>query len=134
MQLWESQPSTPFYTLSNNSRPSQSFLKPLNGRASTLYYRSCSLRPKCVSPTETTTLTERASKIPSSSIQKTEDDTKGREIIQFQEYHKVKWQEYTFQEVVDSMAVESIIADVNAQYAEELEEDYVGYKIRPSRR
>ena len=43
-----------------------------------------------------------------------------------QEYHKVKWQEYTFQEVVDSVAVKAIAAVVNAQYLEELEEDYVG--------
>ena len=36
---------------------------------------------------------------------KIEDDTKGRKLIQFQEDHKVKWQEYTFQEVVDSVTV-----------------------------
>ena len=55
-------------------------------------------------------------------------DNKGRELLQFQEDHKVKWQEYTFQEVVDSVVVESINAAVDAQYVEELEDDYVEYK------
>ena len=59
---------------------------------------------------------------------KIEDDTKGHNTLQLQEYHKVNWQEYTFQEVVDYVAVEAIIAAVDAQYVEDLEEDYVGYK------
>ena len=57
---------------------------------------------------------------------KIEDNNKGREIPQFQKDQKVKWQDYTFQEVVDSVAVKAIAAVVNAQYLEELEEDYVG--------
>ena len=40
----------------------------------------------------------------------------------------MEWQEYPFQEVVDSVAVESIVAAGDAQYVEELKEDYVGYK------
>ena len=59
---------------------------------------------------------------------KIEDDTKGHNTLQLQEYHKVNWQEYTFQEVVDYLAVEAIITAVDAQYVEDLEEDYVGYK------
>ena len=57
---------------------------------------------------------------------KIEDNNKGREIPHFQKDQKVKWQDYTFQEVVDSVAVKAIAAVVNAQYLEELEEDYVG--------
>ena len=52
---------------------------------------------------------------------KIDDDTKGREILQLQEDHKVNWQEYTFQEVIDSMAVEAIVAAVDAKYMEQLE-------------
>ena len=32
----------------------------------------------------------------------------------------VKWQEYTFQEVVDLVAVEAIFATADAQYVEEI--------------
>ena len=59
---------------------------------------------------------------------KIEDDTKGHELVQIQEDHKVNWQEYTFQEAIDAMAVEATIAAVDAQYVEQIEEDYVGYK------
>ena len=59
---------------------------------------------------------------------KLEDYTKGSELLQFKEDHKVRWQEYTVQEVVDYTAVEAIISAVDAQYVEELEEDYFGYK------
>ena len=58
---------------------------------------------------------------------KIEDDTKGRNLIQFQEDHKVDWQEYTFQEVVYTVAVKAIVAAVDAQYVEELEQNYVSY-------
>ena len=54
---------------------------------------------------------------------KIEDDTKGRELLQFQEDHKVNWKEYTFQEVVDDVAVEAIVAAVDAQYMEDIKED-----------
>ena len=49
---------------------------------------------------------------------KVEDDTKGRKILQLQEYHKVNCQEYTFQEVIDAVAVEAIVAAADAQYVE----------------
>ena len=57
-----------------------------------------------------------------------EDITKGREILQFQAEQKIEWQEYTLQEVVDLVSVESTVAAVDAQYIEETKEDYVGYK------
>ena len=57
-----------------------------------------------------------------------EDDTKGRKLLQLQENQKFDWQKYTFQEVVESVAVESIVAAINAQCVEDLEEDYFGYK------
>ena len=59
---------------------------------------------------------------------KMDDNKKGRNILQIQEDQRVQWKEYTFQEVVDSMAVEAIAAAVDAQYVNDLEEDYVGYK------
>ena len=49
---------------------------------------------------------------------KIEDITQGRELLQLQAYHKVEWQDYTFQEVVESVAVEAIVASVDAQYVE----------------
>ena len=58
---------------------------------------------------------------------KIEDGTKGRELPQFQDYHRVNWQEYTFQQVVDAVAVESIVVDIDVQYVEEIKEDYMGY-------
>ena len=67
-------------------------------------------------------------KRPELLIPKIEDDTSGCELLQIQEDHKVYWQGYTFQEVIDSVAVKSIVADVDAQYVEQLEEDYIGYK------
>ena len=59
---------------------------------------------------------------------KIEDNIKVHELLQFQEDHKVNWKEYNFQEVVDSVGVKTIVAAVDAQYVEELEEDYVSYK------
>ena len=38
---------------------------------------------------------------------KIEDGTKGRELLQLQEDHKVNCQEYNFQEVIDAVAVEA---------------------------
>ena len=59
---------------------------------------------------------------------KVEDNTKGCKLLQIQEDHKVNWQEYTFQEVIESVAVEDIITYVNEQCVEQLEEDYIAYK------
>ena len=59
---------------------------------------------------------------------RTEDITQGKYLLQFQEDQQVAWQEYTFQEVVDSVAAKAIVAAVNAQCVKELKEDYVGYK------
>ena len=53
---------------------------------------------------------------------KTEDNIMVHELLQFQEDHKVNWKEYNFQEVVDSVGVETIVAAIDAQYVEELEE------------
>ena len=63
---------------------------------------------------------------------KFEDDTKGRELLQLQENHKVHWQEYTFQEVIHAVAIKAIVADVDAQYVEQLEENYFSYKNQKS--
>ena len=90
--------------------------------------RLCSPGPKCVSPTETKASTASASKIPSSSTKIIEDNTKGRKLLHFKEDNKVNRQEYTFQEVVDYVAVKAIVTAIDAQYVEELDEDYVGYK------
>ena len=57
-----------------------------------------------------------------------EDNTKGCEIFQIQEDHKVNRQDYICQYVIDDMAVEAIFAAVDSQYVEQLEEDCVGYK------
>ena len=57
-----------------------------------------------------------------------EDDTKGCELLQVQEDHKVHWQEKIFQEAIDAVAVKAIVAAIDAQYMEQLEEDCVGYK------
>ena len=51
---------------------------------------------------------------------KIEYDTKGRGILQIQEDHKVHFQEYNFQEVINAVAVEAIFAAVDAQYVEQL--------------
>ena len=65
---------------------------------------------------------------------KIEDYTKGRDILQLQEDQKVECQKYTFQEVVDSVAVKAIVTDVDAQYIKDLEEDYVRYKNQTIKR
>ena len=67
-------------------------------------------------------------KMPDILNPKIEEDTKGRKILQLQEENKVNWKEYNFQEVVDAVAVEAIVLAVDAQYTEELKEDYVCYK------
>ena len=59
---------------------------------------------------------------------KIEDNTKGRELFQLQEDHKVNWQEYNFQGVIDAVEVKAIVAAFDTQYVEHLEEDYVGSK------
>ena len=46
---------------------------------------------------------------------KIEDNIKVHELLQFQEDHKVNWKEYNFQEVVDSVEVETIVTAVYAQ-------------------
>ena len=56
------------------------------------------------------------------------DATVGRDLLQLQEDHKVVWQEYTFQTVLDTIGFEAIVAAVDDQYVEELSEDYIGYK------
>ena len=58
--------------------------------------------------------------------QKIEDSTQGLELLQLQADYKGNWQEYTFQEVFDSVAVEAIFAAIDAQYVEELKKDNVG--------
>ena len=57
---------------------------------------------------------------------KIEDNTKGCNILQLQEDHKIHWQEYTFQEAINAISVKAIVAAIDAQYMEQLEEDYVG--------
>ena len=56
-------------------------------------------------------------KLPNTKI---EDDTKGRNLIQIQGEHKVNWQEYTFHEVIDAVALKDIVPSVNTQYVEQL--------------
>ena len=56
---------------------------------------------------------------------KIEYNTKWRELLQIQEDQKVQWLEYTFQEMVDSVAVVAIVAAVDTQYVKDLEEEYV---------
>ena len=56
------------------------------------------------------------------------DNTKGHRLLQIQEDHKIHWQEYTFQEAINSISVKAIVAVIDAQYVEQLEEDHVGYK------
>ena len=51
---------------------------------------------------------------------KIEDDTKGHRLLQLKEDQKVECQEYTFQEVVDSVAVESTVAAVETKYVKEM--------------
>ena len=46
------------------------------------------------------------------------DSTKRYNLLQLQEYHKVEWQEYTLQEVFDSMTVKAIVAAVDSQYVD----------------
>ena len=55
------------------------------------------------------------------------NDTKGRDLVQLQEDHKLRWTEYHFQMVVDAMAVKAIVVAVNEQYIYELKEDYISY-------
>ena len=63
--------------------------------------------------------------LPSSRIS---DSTNGQKFLYLQEDQKFKCQEYTFKEVVNSVAVEAIFSAVDAQYIEEPKEDYVGHK------
>ena len=55
-------------------------------------------------------------------------ETKGRDLLEFQEKQKQNWSEYYFMLVVDAVAVEAIAAAVDEQYIDELREEYVGYK------
>ena len=57
-----------------------------------------------------------------------DDRTQGRELLQLQAEQKIERQEYTFQEVVESVAVEAIVVAADAQYVEELKEYYAAYK------
>ena len=47
-----------------------------------------------------------------------EYSTQGQELLKFQADQKVEWQEYTFQEGVDLVAVKAIIAAVDTKYVE----------------
>ena len=51
---------------------------------------------------------------------KIEDDTKGCDILQLQEDHKVNCQKYTFQEVIDAVVVKAIVAAIDEQYMEHI--------------
>ena len=55
-------------------------------------------------------------------------NTKGRDLLEFQEKHKQTWAEYHSQMVIDAVAVEAIVAAVDVQYLDQLSEEYVGYK------
>ena len=54
-------------------------------------------------------------------------DIKGRDIVQLQEDHKLRWTEYHFQMVIDVVAVEAIVATADEQYIDEIKEDNVRY-------
>ena len=54
-------------------------------------------------------------KLPELLNPKNEDNSKGCNLLQLQEYHKVNWQEYTFQEVINAAAVKAIFAAVDTQ-------------------
>ena len=56
------------------------------------------------------------------------ENTKGRDLLELQEKHKQTWAEYHSQTIIDAVAVEAIVAAVDAQYIDQLNEDYVGYK------
>ena len=85
------------------------------------------MRPKCNLPPGNNLKCKRLAN-PKILFPKNEDNTKGSKLLQTQEDQKVEWQEYTFQEVVDSVEIKFNVAAVDMQYAEELEEDYVGYR------
>ena len=55
------------------------------------------------------------------------NDTKGQDLVQLQEDHKLRWMEYHFHIVINAVEVEAIVAAVGEQYMDELKEDYVGY-------
>ena len=57
----------------------------------------------------------------------TANDTKGRDLVQFQEDHKLRWMEYHFHIVINAVEVEAIVAAVGEQYMDKLKDDYVGY-------
>ena len=54
-------------------------------------------------------------------------NTKGRDLVQLQEDHKLFCMEYHFQMVIDAVAVKAIVAAIVEQYIDELKEDYIGY-------
>ena len=47
----------------------------------------------------------------------------GRKLLQFKADQKFKCQDYTFQEVVNSVEVEAIVAAIDMQYVKELKEE-----------
>ena len=47
---------------------------------------------------------------------------KGWDLIQLQENHKLRWTEYHFQMVIDTVVVQAIVAAVNEQYIDNLKE------------
>ena len=51
-----------------------------------------------------------------------EYSTSSRKLLKFQVYQKVEWQEYNFQELVNSVVVKSIVTSVDAKFVEELKE------------
>ena len=55
------------------------------------------------------------------------NNTKGRNFVQLQEDHKLRWTEYHFHMIIDAVAVEAIVFAVEKQYIDKLKEEYISY-------
>ena len=61
------------------------------------------------------------------------NNTKGRDLLKFQEYQNTLYQEYELQEVVNTCRVTAIEQVVSTQYIEEKQKEYVGYNNKTIR-
>ena len=133
-QSWYSPPSTPFDTLPTSSRNLRAISLPPNWEASAVSSRSCSPIPKCVLPPVSKISNRGASNGPSYSIQEFWTIPRGASSSRSRSTTRATGRSALLRRRLNDVAVKAIVVAVNAQYVEQLEEYYVGYKTKTIRR
>ena len=65
---------------------------------------------------------------PDKTSSKITKDSNAKEIITYQDENKLLWQEYEFQQAINSVGVEYMVSAVDGQYVDDKKEDYIAFK------